>query len=72
MSTPRMTAQQAANELLDTANTIRDVMGVDVDELPREWCHELDTHVMCCETCSWWVDANTIDDDGNCQDCTEY
>lgn len=30
---------------------------VDVGEIER------------CDSCSWWVEANEIDDDQNCEDC---
>jgi hypothetical protein len=67
----RPTPQQAAEQLLGTAMTLDEVVGEHFDTLPREWCHTLDTHVMCCEACGWWVESDDVDEDGNCSDCSE-
>ena len=39
--------------------------------LTMEETEELDLEAMQCETCSWWVEAHDIDEDGNCQECSD-
>lgn len=35
------------------------------------FCDALDNTSMPCDTCGWQVDADDIDDNGNCSDCAD-
>jgi len=39
------------------------------EELTKEEHEQIDQEIFCCETCSWWHEANEQDSDGNCSDC---
>jgi hypothetical protein len=65
--------QELARELNGTCERLYDVLSRQGrEELTQAECEELDEAVMCCDTCSWWVDSDEIDEDGNCSDCTAH
>lgn len=35
------------------------------------FCSVLDSQVMCCTTCDWWVEAGEVDEAGACSDCQQ-
>lgn len=46
----------------------------DVDENEDFTADQLDTicgEIGHCETCGWWVEVCEIDEEGNCQDCSD-
>lgn len=65
-----ITPEQAAQELLGTAKDLNEVTGVAMAGLSVLWCKELDTHVMQCVACSWWVEADDVNEDCECSECT--
>lgn len=57
-------AHELADQLMGTCDSLPDEVLDDAD-----LCGHIDELVMCCDTCSWWVEPHEIDDDGNCEDC---
>lgn len=66
-----MTPQEAADELIGTCRTFSEAMGADIEDMPRVWLTEIDTLVMQCDQCGWWVDAHEVNDDQICEECRE-
>jgi len=42
-----------------------------VNQIDRESLLSIDMEVLECETCNWWCNADEIDSEGNCADCSE-
>lgn len=61
----RARAQALADELIGTCNSLPDYVMDDGDL--ANW---LDNFVALCETCGWWVEADEVDRNRNCEDCT--
>lgn len=63
-------AQEIADELLGTASNLSDVLTRHELE-DQELLDEVDTHVRECVTCGWWVEADEVDDAGDCDECQD-
>lgn len=61
-------AAEVAAELLDTCNSLSE-FATDDEVSDPNFCSALDDLVMCCEQCSWWVDADEVNDDQICEEC---
>lgn len=59
-----------ADALMDTCKSLSDVASDD-EVNDRNFCSALDDIVMCCDQCSWWVDANEVNDDQICKECSD-
>lgn len=68
------TIMQIGADLLGTCKSLDEVCreyGITEDDLSQDELETLDDHTMCCDSCGWWVESNEIDDNGECQDCTD-
>ncbi len=66
--------REIAEELQGTCGSLDDNLekrGVDIDLVPAELLDVIDEEVILCETCGWWYESHEVDDDGNCNECTE-
>lgn len=45
--------------------------GLEYDYLTSAEFQEIDSCVVHCECCGWWVDAGEVDENGYCDDCQE-
>lgn len=61
-------ARDAADYLLGTCQPLHSTEWEDFQDDPV-FCDELDSRVMLCECCSWWVETHELDDAGRCEDC---
>ena len=63
-----------AGELNGTAKSLDDVLekeyGLDLTEVEDELLELLDQTVQCCEACGWWTDAELINDECLCNECS--
>lgn len=48
-----------------------EVQGLTTDDMTASDWHELESDIMRCESCQWWVEASEIDEEGNCHSCHE-
>lgn len=75
MSIPKEKLNEVAARLEGTCNSLdevfEEVTGVHIEDASPEALEWLDSQVMLCDCCGWWVEASEIDDDGNCTDCAE-
>lgn len=64
-------AQKLYLRLLGTCDSLDDAiesLGRNYEDLNQDTFKELDSLVLQCEVCSWWVEAHEISD-GECVDC---
>ena len=70
-------AQELANYLLGTANTL--AQALEVCEVPDDYQEDVEGELAWlveeCQSCGWWFEpGELVDDDGNagyCEDCRE-
>ena len=56
----------------ETLSTALEAFGLDEGlENDKRFCAYLDSELMLCETCGWWAETHEVDDDGNCEDCSD-
>lgn len=63
-------AQEVADALLGTADPLLDHV-TDEEEVDVDFCEELDARVAQCECCGWWVSADDVNDEYQCQECED-
>lgn len=68
--TMKQRALVVADQLLGTCKSLSDFATED-EQNNREFCAVLDDHVLSCEQCNWWCDANEVNDEGVCNDCKD-
>lgn len=61
-------AQEAAANLLGTCNSLESE-ATEEELNDSEFCAALDSEVMQCGACGWWVESHEINDEGNCAEC---
>lgn len=73
MSGPADRARDLAPRLLGTCMSLAEALGPNEEHLINnaEFCSELDQHVLECTKCSWWVETDEINGDGECEDCAD-
>lgn len=63
-------ALKVAEDLLGTAKDLAEV--ATEEELDNTvFTSTLDEQAALCNSCGWWVEADEVDDNGNCEECQE-
>lgn len=63
-----------AGQCMHGLSDVLEAMGIDYDELTPDDLDEIDARVFLCERCSWWCDADELDDDSanmTCEECAK-
>lgn len=73
MTTMRERAQQVAEELIGTCQSLSEVLEDDFDALTdnKDFTDELDQLVTLCEGCGWWAESDEFDEGAMCAECQE-
>lgn len=62
---------QICSDLEGTCKDINDVLpdGLTLEDLTPQQCAELDSNVLCCAACGWWVPSDEIVENDICDEC---
>lgn len=66
--------KEIAEELQGTCDSLDDKLeerGVNIGSVPATLLQDLDMEVMLCSACGWWCEPCELDEEGNCNDCSE-
>jgi hypothetical protein len=63
-------AHEVAESILGTCDGL-DQHATEEERDSREFSAALDDRVALCECCGWWVEADEVDRDGCCEECSD-
>lgn len=63
-------AEEIAEELVGTAKCLNDVVSPE-EANDASLMDDVQCLVVECETCNWWVDADDVDEEGDCLECQD-
>lgn len=76
MRHPEFNVNDFVESINGTARSVQGILdiyypGMEEEDILPEELDEIDQLTVECNCCGWWVDAEDIDDMGNCTDCQD-
>jgi hypothetical protein len=68
---PNVNIDEIASYLEGTCKDISDVLpeGIKLDDLTQDQLFELDSKVLLCDVCGWWMAPEDFYEGNTCQEC---